>query len=452
MINLAETVQCISPGGCNVAIIGIDGHESNSYQTERYIFRNGTNQGTYIDGRYKADNLYPWDRAFVPLNTGFGYRYWDLGADPQSQIWQIHQGNGIITTPTPPNLRTKFNVGFDLKTYPSSLTEPLYREIMAASYYETTPPVRIVRRLILFVDGDGYLRIFSDPDRLFGDWVIDPIAEQTLDISPDPIIEVGEWCRLECLFEHLSNTTGQVTVYKDGAPAWQSQVVPIYNAPGFHFAGQANANLGNSGYARDNCVTTEEEFLGVVRVHATYPKFTVQGEWTKFGTGVTDNYQAVDEFGNTTNPNKADYVETEVPGSVDLYRFKNMPTSGTTLALQLNAWVGAMTTNTDGSVELIAKAPGGSIFSSGPMRVPKNYQGNLNFAGGYDSTWPYVNLFYVWERDPSTGDLWNVDALIDWAFGVRSGSGSKLRMVQISVERLFQYASGAFGIYRARLS
>lgn len=432
-------------------IVGIESHDENNYYTERYIIRNSINQGGSIVGRYAADGLFVNERAHVPANTGFGSAFWEIGPDAASQIWAVHTGNG---TRSLASIGTEFVVGLDIKNSPDQASV-MEREIITASYYDTgVIPVKTVRRMTVLVDNLGKLRLFSNPTRTFGNWWIENYPLQTLAITDNPVIIVNEWCYLEVQFIHLSATSGRVNAYKNGVQVWASDPVAIYNAPGFTQAGQANVNFGSTGYARDNCYISTGEVLGPCRAHATVPKYTRRADWTKVGSGIIENHQAIDEMGYTvTAPNKADYVSAVAAGAIDLYSMTNAPTLGTTLALQVNAFVGVPTTLTpprpDSSIRFVAKSPGGSLYYSDIKRVPGNYQGNSNFAGGYDATFPYVDIFHVWEESPE--GPWNENALLEWQFGFELMSNVETRVIQFNLERLFPAGGGAFSIYRARM-
>jgi len=430
-----------------MAITGIDGYDSNRYHTERYIFANGINQGAFYDGPFTFDARYPYDRALGVFNSGFTGRYWEIGPDAASQIWSVHTGNG---TRGPGNAVSEMVVGSHLRNYHTlgAIPTEVYEiETLSASFYDSLalPSPITRRRLIIIPKKDGKFRLYSGP--------VTNQETQVLATSPDPILSIGEWAFIEVKFIHVSTTSARIIVRKDGVEVWQSPTVTVQPGSGFTQVGQAHNSFGFRGYMRDNQYISTGEFLGPVRIFPTNPRFTRRADWAFFGSGVTVNHQAIDEFESGTNPDKADYVESSSAGATDLYQMRHYPSYGSIKAVQLNVWAGCVSPlGSHSAVRLAARSSGGAMFYSPPMRIPRNYQGNSNFAGGFDATFPYVNIFHVWEVNPETGKEWNGDQFLDWQFGYELAANVPTRIIQMSAETMFELEIGAFSIYRGRLS
>jgi hypothetical protein len=141
------------------------------------------------------------------------------------------------------------------------------------------------------------------------------------------------------------------------------------------------------------------DFLGRKRVVGIFPN--AAGDSTGWTPSAGDNYACVDEV----NPDAADYVQSAVSETTDLYNFTDPDgVTGGVVGIQINAAAMSTTDGVPWGLQLPAKPQGGtqSNGESTPVRSSS-----------------YTGMSRIMETNPETGEAWSLADLNNAQFGLR---------------------------------
>ena len=151
-------------------------------------------------------------------------------------------------------------------------------------------------------------------------------------------------------------------------------------------------------YICDSTGSANNDLLGNRKVVGLFPATdTATLQWTP-STGV-DHYALVDEIAPPTGD--SDWVETDVPGSVDLFNYQDIYNVGSISAIQVNTT--CRTTDAE-SFSLITEVVSGETTSD---------------DAGQPIPDPMLELSRILEVDPATGSPWTMAGLNNAKIGVK---------------------------------
>lgn len=165
----------------------------------------------------------------------------------------------------------------------------------------------------------------------------------------EDVFTPGAWHYVEIKFKIAEAASGGfVEVHIDGAEVINEQMVDTNNAltTGVYEFEFGNAGVGTANpehyvgyddiYIMDCSEAPHQDFLGPVRVRSLPPDGDVFKQWDNSSLpSVVTNYSHVDENG----ADSADYVETDVNGSLDRYTVTNVTEDDQILAVKVEAEV-----------------------------------------------------------------------------------------------------------------
>jgi hypothetical protein len=213
------------------------------------------------------------------------------------------------------------------------------------------------------------------------------------------VYRLNSWNYCEIGFK-IHATDGYLHVRMNGAPVasiegvrtlWPQAPTAVCNGIGFLAGGAVSTLYLDDVYLVDRLGTTNNDFLGEVRVRTLTP--SAAGDSTTWQpVGTTENWQAAASY----DLNQAHYNFTDTAGAYDLYQCGNLPTNSAIYGIQ----VSGMYAHGDAIVHTARNIikTGGTIYEGSLIHTPAS-------LAAFSS---------LWEVNPNTGVGWtksDIDAL-----------------------------------------
>ena len=220
-------------------------------------------------------------------------------------------------------------------------------------------------------------------------------------------IQAGVWYYVEVKVT-INDTTGSYEVRLNGVNVMSGSNVDTQQtanatADGFKFYGDTYATvLLDDLYVLDGTGSTNNDFLGDMKVSAILPNGDVSGESDFTRSGGTPNYENVDE---NPSDDDASYVESGTSNDRDLYDYENIDAGVTGIkGVQINTQ--ARVTDAQ-SQTLITSCKSNTTVSED--------------SGESIGSTTYNTSYRVMEQDPDTSAAWTASGLNAASFGVKVG-------------------------------
>ena len=152
-------------------------------------------------------------------------------------------------------------------------------------------------------------------------------------------------------------------------------------------------------YILDGSGTTNNDFLGDIRVDAIHPNGA--GNYTQLTPSVGSNYECVDE----TNMDDSDYVEGANAGDKDSYTYENVPTDIDDAAI-----FGVQLRN-----QAVRTAESDNIKIKGLLRTGST---DYKETTGQSLGESFLSKRMIWEDDPSDSNIWTQAKINACEFGM----------------------------------
>lgn len=191
--------------------------------------------------------------------------------------------------------------------------------------------------------------------------------------------------------------TGNTEVRIDGVFAVSGTIATATSLSTMYLAPKRSLATFDDMYVLDNSGTTNNDFLGDVRVQTSYP--IADGSHTDMvpSTG-TDHFAVVDEV----VPDTTSYVSSSTAGAKDSYKIQPLPSNtAQVFGLNVSAYASKDATGAAGIVNTA------SVNGT-------DYTGSN--VGSLSTTWTTTSE--LWEVNPATGQLWSPNDISSSEFGV----------------------------------